>query len=242
MIQEKTRRTAIYKIKYRYYMQNEMSRTDRIANWIADLVRGLRDYFGFLGRGREKAVIDRAGLKYFLDTRASYVAQTSLYGYMRTRAGQLYPQLFDEPEFGRLLNIAKWYVWLACLSDLAIYTGGLLAQHSNKPSPEVGALMEELVGSILDATGTPDEAGDEFATQAQRVRTRVAGCDWSRISDDETPFSESPSTLVHRAPIVETLKELDEEIVKNSVRFRWQEIRRDLRRNLNAEAVLQSAS
>jgi hypothetical protein len=223
-------------------MHDDTTRASRFASHIQDLWHGLRDYFGVLGRGREKPVIDRAGLKYFLETRASFVAQTSLYGYMRTRAGQLYPQLFDEPEFGRLLNIAKWYVWLACLSDLAVYAGGLLAQQSSASPTSVGSLMEELVTSILDDTGIPDEAGDEFATQAQRVLARVAGCDWSGVRDDETPFSESPSTLVHRAPIVDTLKELDEEIVRNSVRFRWQEIRRDLRRNLDAEAVLHANS
>jgi len=222
-------------------MHNKTTRASRFASHIQDLWHGLRDYFGRLGRSREKPVVDPAGLKIFLETRSSFVAQTSLYGYMRTRAGQLYPQMFDEPEFGRLLNIAKWYVWLACLSDLAVYAGGLLAQRTRVSPEEIGALMQELVSSILEDTGIPDEAGDEFATQAQRVRVRVAGCDWGAISDDEAPFSESPSTLVHRAPIVDTLKELDEEIVRNSVRFRWQEIRRDLRRNLNAEAVLQSA-
>jgi hypothetical protein len=222
-------------------MHTKTTRVSRLTNSIFELWHGLRDYFGVLGRGREKPVIDRAGLKYFLETRASFVAQTSLYGYMRTRAGQLYPQMFDEPEFGRLLNIAKWYVWLACLSDLAIYTGGLLAQRSSASPSRIGSLMDELVTSILDDTGIPDEAGDEFATQAQRIRVRLAGCDWNAVRDDETPFSESPSTLVYRAPIVDTLKELDEEIVRNSVRFRWQEIRRDLRRNLDAEALLQSA-
>lgn len=223
-------------------MRDTTTRVGRLTASIFELWHGLRDYFGVLGRGRAKPVVDHAGLKYFLETRASFVAQTSLYGYMRTRAGQLYPQLFDEPEFGRLLNIAKWYVWLACLSDLAVYAGGLLAQQSNASPTKVGSLMQELVTSILDETGIPDEAGDEFATQAQRVLARVAGCDWNGIRDDETPFSESPSTLVYRAPIVDTLKELDEEIVRNSVRFRWQEIRRDLRRNLDAGAVLDSAS
>lgn len=222
-------------------MHNKTTRASRFATHIQDLWQGLRDYFGRIGRSREKPIVDPAGLKNFLETRASFVAQTSLYGYMRTRAGQLYPQMFDEPEFGRLLNIAKWYVWLACLSDLAVYAGGLLARHPGASPATVGSLMENLVTLILDDTGIPDEAGDEFATQAQRVRARVAGCDWNGVHDDETPFSESPSTLVHRAPIVDTLKELDEEIVRNSVRFRWQEIRRDLRRNLNAEAVLQSA-
>ena len=31
---------------------------------------------------------------------------------------------------------------------------------------------------------------------------------------------------------------LDEEIVRNSVRFKWQEIRRELRAKLDADAVL----
>ena len=37
------------------------------------------------------------------------------------------------------------------------------------------------------------------------------------------------------------LKQYDAEIVRGSVRFRWQEVRRDLRRDLDAEAVLASA-
>jgi hypothetical protein len=138
------------------------------------------------------------------------------------------------------INVAKWYLWLACLSDLALYTGGLLAQRAARPASEVGAFMEKLVAAILDDTGVPADAGGEFAAQAQRVRARLAQHDWERFDDDETCFSESPTALVRWAPVVENLKELDEEIVRNSVRFRWQEIRRELRAHLDAEAVLQS--
>jgi hypothetical protein len=60
----------------------------------------------------------------FLDTRASFIAQTSLYGYLRTRAGMRYPELFDDDPFVEGINIAKWHVWLDCLSDLAVYAGG----------------------------------------------------------------------------------------------------------------------
>jgi hypothetical protein len=67
---------------------------------------------------------------------------------------------------------------------------------------------------------------------------QALGCDWTRVTDDEAAFSESPSALVRWAPIVEELKQFDEGIVRNSVRFRWQEIRRDLRRCLDARAVL----
>ena len=37
---------------------------------------------------------------------------------------------------------------------------------------------------------------------------------------------------------VEDLKALDEEIVRNSIRYRWLEIRRELHRNLDAAGVL----
>jgi hypothetical protein len=66
---------------------------------------------------------------------------------------------------------------------------------------------------------------------------RLEGTDWSAVTDDEGPFCESPGALVEWAPIVDELKQYDAEIVKNSVRFRWQEIRRDLRRDLDVEAV-----
>ena len=70
----------------------------------------------------------------------------------------------------------------------------------------------------------------------------MAGCLWNQLGDDDTAFSESPAAVVRWAPVVENLKELDEDIVKNSVRFRWNEVRRDLRTHLDAEAVLGSSS
>ena len=98
--------------------------------------------------------------------------------------------------------------------------------------------MQDLVAEILDTTGIPKDAGKEFNTHIEQVRSRLAHCNWTQITDDEAPFSESPVALVHWAPIMDELKQLDEEIVTNSVRFRWQEVRRDLRRNLDADAIL----
>jgi hypothetical protein len=223
-------------------MDNETTRVGRLAKLASHLRDGWRDYFGSLGRRRNEPVNDGARLRRYLETRASYLAQTSLYGYLRTRAGMIYPQLFDNDEYVQSINIAKWHMWLACLSDLSVYAGGLLARRSRAPAPEVGSLMQGLVREILEGTGTPADADGDFPAHAARVLARLAGCDWARVTDDETPFSESPTALIRWAPIVENLKELDEEIVRNSVRFRWQEIRRDLRNNLDAEAVLQSAS
>lgn len=195
----------------------------------------------FVQRRRLQPIRDPRALREFLQSRASYVAQMTLYGYLRTRSGVRFPELFNNDEFVASVNIAKWHVWLACLSDLAAYMGGML-RRSGHGDADVGQIMQQAVREILEETGVPADAGPEFAAHTQRVRSRVALCDWSAQADGDGPFVESPSALVYWAPIVDELKALDEEIVRNSVRFRWNEIRAQARRALDARAVLGSVS
>lgn len=198
-------------------------------------------FWNNLLRKRGTPITDPAGLQRFLEARANFVAQTSLYGYLRTRAGTRFPELFSNDAFVHAINIAKWQLWLACLADIAVYAGGLLARHTGAPLPRIDVLMRRIVDDLLQATGIPADAGPEFQAGAQAVRSRIARCEWSSVGDDESAFTESPAALVRHAPIVDELKQLDEPIVRNSVRFRWQEVRRDLRRDLDAAAVLASA-
>jgi hypothetical protein len=206
----------------------------------AALWEAVRAYVG-IGRRRSEPITDPAGLRRFLESRAAYVAQTSLYGYLRTRAGMRYPELFDDDTFVRSINIAKWHLWLACLSDIAVYAGGMLVRGARVPPEAAGALVRAQVATILEATGTPPDADAEYAEHAGRVDARLALCDWAAVTDDDSAFVESPPALVKWAPIIDELKRLDEAIVTNSVRFRWQEVRRDMRRDLDASAVMTSA-
>jgi len=203
---------------------------------VAAIGRALRDYLGGR-RNRAQPVSDRAALRQFLETRASYVAQMSLYGYLRTRTGVRFPELFADEPFVESINQAKWHIWLACLSDLSVYAGLLILQRTKGSTDDVRHLMQSVVEDVLASLGTPGDAGPEFTAHADRVRTRLALCDWSGLSDDESAFTESPEALVRYAPVIDELKSLDAPIVRNSVRFRWQEVRRDLRRLLDAEAV-----
>jgi hypothetical protein len=206
----------------------------------AELWATLRSYFG-LGREAAQEPIDTPeALGRFVEKRASFVAQTSLYGYLRTRAGMRYPELFDDDPFVASINIAKWHVWLDCLSDLAIYAGSRIAQQAPREMPRVAQMMLGLVDGILAQAGTPEEAGAAFPAHSQRVRDRVARTDWLVVGKDDAAFTESPAGLVRWAPVKDELKELDEEIVRNSVRFRWQEIRSDFARHLDAQAVLRA--
>jgi hypothetical protein len=200
----------------------------------------VKSYIGAAGHSRREPIRDRAALQRFIDTRASHVSQTSLYGYLRTRAGMRYPELFEDDPFVAGINIAKWQMWLACVSDLAVFAGSRLAQHAPRETGRVRFMMQGVVDDILAAAGNPAEAGDQFATEAERVRQRMARVDLLAVGEFEAAFSESPTALVRWAPIMDELKELDEEIVRNSVRFRWQEVRRDLLRDLDPQAVVGS--
>ena len=61
------------------------------------------------------------GLIEFIHTRAAYVAQTALYGYLKTRMGRSYVSIFKDERFAPSLNTAKWKIYAACLSDLTVY-------------------------------------------------------------------------------------------------------------------------
>ena len=230
------------KPRFRRVVRRERSGDHTAVSWSSlrpsELWSTVRAYIG-LGREAPAEPIDTPeALARFLDQRASFVAQTSLYGYLRTRAGMRYPELFHDDPYVASINIAKWHVWLDCLSDLAVYAGSRLAQHAPREVPRVAAMMVDVVDRVLGQAGTPAEAGGEFAAHAQRVRNRVARTDWLAVGKDEAAFTESPSGLVRWAPVMDELKELDEEIVRNSVRFRWQEVRREFSRQLAPEPLL----
>ena len=86
------------------------------------------------------------------------------------------------------------------------------------------------------------EAGAEYAPHAAHVRARLALSDLTHAAHGETAFAESPGALVTWAPMIEEFKRLDEEIVRNSVRFRWHEVQRDLSHNLDPAAIMASAA
>ncbi len=202
--------------------------------------QSLRTYFRRSRVSRRAPVVDRDGLADFINTRASHVAQTSLYGYLRTRAGSRYPELFADDYFMVSVNIAKWQVWVACVSDLAVFAGGLVKQRSDASDDAICDLITYAVHVIFAETGEQEEAGDGFAGSKDKLLARLRDTDWSSIEDGEQAFTESPDALVEWSPIINELKELDSEIVRNSVRYRWTEIRRDLRQVLDARAVLAS--
>lgn len=209
----------------------------KILKRIKTITGILSEYFSRRGEFATRQIGDGDALCGFLETRSSHVAQTALYGYIRTRAGSRFPELFENDALIEAINIAKWQMWVACLSDLSVYAGRQIRRESEAGPETVDHIMARVVARVLDRTGIPEDAGDRFSESADLLVARLRETNWEE-GDDEAAFAVSPDALVYWAPIVDELKELDSEIVRNSVRFRWHEVRRELRQSLDAQGIL----
>ena len=206
-----------------------------VRNW-----KVLGKYVGISGRNGISPVTDIKSLSGFIDSRASHVAQTSLYGYLKTRAGTRFPELFENPDILKSINIAKWHIWIACVSDLTIFIAKL-ARENGISTDDIVVIMTKSFDHIIDNTGIPEEAGNDFAGAITQARQRITNITLSDSVTDDDIFSQSPQALFYWSPIADELKQRDETIVRNSIRFRWIEIRRSCRNLIKFEPLFSSS-
>ncbi len=207
-----------------------------LSDRFSEVWGALRSHF-LRPRKRLGPVEDLDALVDFIDGRSSLVSQTSLYGYLKTRAGTRFPALFEDEQFLKSINIAKWQIWCACVSDLAVYTGRLIFE-THPENEKVRQLKRSAVTRIAERTGVPDDAGQDFPSAVNQMINQFDDAQFSELDDLEAIFKKSGDALVHWSPIVDELKVLDEDIVRNSIRFRWQEPRRDLRAVLKIDSIM----
>ncbi len=173
----------------------------------------------------------------FVHTRASFVAQTSLYGYLKTRMGTKYVSLFQDDIYVASINTAKWPIYASCLADLTIFAVALVAEKAALTPEEAARMAEQCFSHAVKTTFDADAFERVGGAQIETFRQRARLTDWVQARDGENAFGRSPNDLVVHAPVIESFKELDAEIVRNSMRFRWGDVRRDLRRRLDSDAV-----
>ena len=197
-----------------------------------------RQVVGLLRHRRETGPIDSvARLQEFTATRSAYVAQKTLYGYIKTRMGTRYPAMFEGGQVVDSLNIAKWHVFAACLSDLTIFAVG--AGLNNQP---VGNDERQAMALVCYQAGLRDSAGDapeKFSAQdyVDEFKTRLTKTDWRLGALTPENFNYSPRALVRWAPIADNLKKFDAEIVMNSVKFSWRDVREQLLKRIDGAAI-----
>lgn len=204
---------------------------------------GFLDILGRLARvfseRFDKTPIDSRGvLVRFVRTRAAYIAQESLYGYLKTRMGTKFPQYFQDAEFSRAIRSASLKLYVSCLSDLTVFAVATVSSEAEIGEDESAALARDCFCAALkegfeaaDNEPVPAGALPEFDARLERVL-------WANAAQGENAFMGSAKDVVAYAPVIDEFKRLDGAIVSNSIRFRWRDVREQFRRRMDSAALV----
>ena len=164
-------------------------------------------------------------LEYFIQTKSAWVTQVTLYNYLKTRMGTRYVLHFDNDEFMKSVNEAKWNIYSIALQDLTFFTFSYLKVHSNFHETDKS---KEIFLKILDDETTNNMPLNIIEEAKKEFDERIIKIDWEKYYNDR-PFNPSALSLYKWAPIADELKTLDRKIVLNSVILKWDVIKKEFK-------------
>ena len=177
-------------------------------------------------------------LRIFVERRAKTVTQVTLFGYLKTRAGTRYTSLFEDDVYANSISIAILEIYLAALSDMAVFAAARVGRDSGAGAEETESLAICMHDNVLGDEEIPDYRPQGFDAARSAFSARVAGISWPEMAQGEAAFRGSLAALVEWAPVAPELKDRDTEIVRNSMRFRWKAVRDQIADTLDADAVM----
>jgi len=167
-------------------------------------------------------------LEEFIQTKSAWVSQVTLYSYLKTRMGTRYVLHFDNDEFMKSVNEAKWNIYAVALQDLTFFTFSYLKNNFNF---EDTGRSKEIFLKILDNETTNNMPLDIIDKTKKVFDERLQSINWNEYSND-IPFNQSALSLYEWAPIAEELKSLDQKIVLNSVILKWDIIKKEFKERI----------
>ena len=164
-------------------------------------------------------------LEEFIQTKSAWVSQVTLYSYLKTRMGTRYVLHFDNDEFMKSVNEAKWNIYSVALQDLTFFTFSYLKVNSSFSELNKA---KEIFLKILDDETTNNMPLNIIEEAKKEFDERLIKIDWEKYHDDR-PFNPSALSLYKWAPIADELKTLDRKIVLNSVILKWDVIKKEFK-------------
>ena len=188
----------------------------------------------------QSPIDDVATLQRFVRTRSSYIAQTSLYGYLKTRMGTQFAKHFQDETFSKSIRSATIKLFASCTADLAVFATAIVQSENRLDAGQSVALSRYLVDSVLNDHLDSEDFHHLPADYLRELDDRLGATIWANAAIGETAFAGSAKDLIRFAPVIDDFKKLDEEIVTNSIRFRWNDVRVQLRKRILPDAVAEA--
>jgi len=185
---------------------------------IIELIKEIGKYILPLKRIKERFLIinNDEQLKKFIQERSAHVTQTTLYGYVKTRIGSRHALLFEDKEFSKSIEIAKWNIYVVAIADCLLYTLSYLLNEKKIKKIEPKKIYFEILDDEKK-NGLPEKNISDAKIEFEK---RIEQTNLNNYYSDK-PFQMSSNALYEWAPIAENLKVLDKEIVINSINLKW---------------------
>ncbi len=164
-------------------------------------------------------------LEEFIQTKSAWVSQVTLYSYLKTRMGTRYVLHFDNDEFMKSVNEAKWNIYSVALQDLTFFTFSYLKVNFSFNELDKA---KEIFLKILDDETTNNMPLNVIEVAKKEFDERLINIDWEKYHNDR-PFNPSALSMYKWAPIADELKTLDRKIVLNSVILKWDVIKKEFK-------------
>ena len=178
-----------------------------------------------------------AGLNRFARTRASYVAQSSLFGYLRARMGTQFREYFMDDVFAEAIRDSSVKVFVSCLSDLTVHVVAVVADPARLERGEAEAMARQCFDLGMQDGLADIESGKIPADARSGFDLRLADTDWAAAAAGDAAFALSPADLVGHAPVIDQFKRLDRQIVATSIGNKWREVRNGFRKRAVPERI-----
>jgi len=162
-------------------------------------------------------------LESFIQTKSAWVTQVTLYGYLKTRMGTRYVLHFENDEFMKSVNLAKWNIYAVALQDMTFFAFSYLKSNFNYEDINKA---NEIFSKILDDETTNKMPLEIIENAKNEYNQRLQKINWDNHYND-LPFNNSALSLYKWSPIAEELKKLDRKIVLNSMILKWDVVKKE---------------
>ena len=165
-------------------------------------------------------------VKTFIQEQSAQVTQMTLYGYLKTRMGAKHVIMFEDKDFLRSINIAKWQIYGISLIDCTFFCFSFLYKEKNfLKTDQANQIFFEILNTEK-AGGMDIEA---YNNSTKEFNLRFSEVNWETYYINN-PFQKSSRALYDWAPVADELKKLDKQIVLNSMILKWNNIQKDFKK------------
>lgn len=179
---------------------------------------------------RPPPIVDCASLADFLDTRAAFLTQKSIFDYVRGRSGPYFSMIIKEESFKAGVEEARWKSYPYAISVVTEMLHGQLVPLTGDPVA-LGQFMRALALEVLDRYPVPAALGEAYWAEARKelaIRCdQIALHPSKQVKDIPLPFAQ---VFFDNMPIHEKLREQDFELIRDQLRINLISMHRDFHR------------